>query len=260
LRYAVLNADDPFAAQIADGLASGCELVRTSVRSTAVELFARVRRSDLAGLELEIGGKFGAGRLVSQLIGEFNAENLLCALGALLCQGMALPAACAALGAARPAPGRMEVLGGPPKHPWVVVDYAHTPDALRRVLCSLEAAAVGELTCVFGCGGERDRGKRPMMGAVAAELADRIVLTDDNPRGEDPAAIVRDVREGVGEHPRVSVIHDRRAALVTAIHGARAGDVVLVAGKGHEAHQVVGAEKRSFSDRAVVAEILGAAP
>ena len=214
----------------------------------------------MSGLDLEIAGNFGVGRLTSRLIGEFNAENLLCALGALLAQDMALPAACEALGAASPAPGRMEVLGGPPHRPWVVIDYAHTPDALQRVLTTLEAAVVGELWCVFGCGGDRDRGKRPLMGAVAADLADRIVLTDDNPRSEDPVAIVDEIRFGLGDHPRVNVIHDRRTALRTAIERARPGDIVLVAGKGHEAEQLVGAERRAFSDRAVVAEILGVAP
>jgi len=148
------------------------------------------------------------------------------------------------------------VLGGPPDKPWVVIDYAHTPDALQRVLGTLEAAVVGEIWCVFGCGGDRDRGKRRLMGAVAADLADRIVLTDDNPRGEDPAAIVSDIRLGVGEHPRVSVMHDRRAALASAISKARPGDVVLIAGKGHEAEQIVGSERRVFSDRTVAAELL----
>jgi UDP-N-acetylmuramoyl-L-alanyl-D-glutamate--2,6-diaminopimelate ligase len=260
LKYAVLNGDDPFAATIAADLAPGCMLLRTSLRSSTVELWARIKRADLSGLELEIAGRFGAGRLTSKLIGAFNAENLLSALGALVAQGMPLPAACTALGAARPAPGRMEVLGGPPDAPWVVIDYAHTPDALHRVLTTLEAAVVGELTCVFGCGGDRDRGKRPMMGAVAADLADRIVLTDDNPRSEDPAAIVREIQVGVGDHPRVNVIHDRRTALKTAIERARPGDVVLVAGKGHEAEQLVGNDRRAFSDRAVVAELLGVAP
>jgi UDP-N-acetylmuramoyl-L-alanyl-D-glutamate--2,6-diaminopimelate ligase len=260
LQYAVLNADDAFAANIADALAPGCALVRTSVRGSAVELSARLKRAGLDGVELEVSGQFGTAHLASKLIGEFNAENLLSALGALLAQGVPLPKACAALGAAKPAPGRMEVLGGAPSKPWVVVDYAHTPDALRRVLSTLEAAVTGELWCVFGCGGDRDRGKRSMMGAVAADLADRIVLTDDNPRSEDPARIVSDIREGVGEHPRVSVIHDRRTAVATAIDRARPGDVVLVAGKGHEAEQLIGAERRVFSDRAVVAEILGVAP
>lgn len=260
LKFAVVNADDPFSASIAEDLPAGCTLLRTSTRGAPAELSARLVRSGLSGVELEIAGAYGAARLRSPLIGAFNAENLLCALGALLAQGVDLSAACAALGRARPAPGRMEVLGGPPQRPWVVIDYAHTPDALHRVLTTLEAASAGELTCVFGCGGDRDRGKRPLMGAAAADLADRIVLTDDNPRSEDPAEIVREIRVGVGDHPRVSVVHDRRAALRTAIDRARPGDVVLVAGKGHESEQVVGAERRAFSDRAVAAEILGVTP
>ena len=259
LSYAVLNADDAFAATIAERLPSGCTLIRTSLRNSTVELSARLRRAGLEGVELDVAGKYGVARLESKLIGAFNAENLLSALGALLAQGLALPAACAGLAAAKPAPGRMEVLGGPPERPWVVVDYAHTPDALERVLKTLESAVSGELWCVFGCGGDRDRGKRPMMGAIAADLADRIVLTDDNPRSEDPDRIVDDIRAGMAEHPRVSVIHDRRTALKTAIEGARPGDVVLVAGKGHEAEQLVGTERRVFSDRAVAAEILGVA-
>jgi UDP-N-acetylmuramoyl-L-alanyl-D-glutamate--2,6-diaminopimelate ligase len=259
LKCAVLNADDAFAATIAKSLPSACTLVRTSLRSVTVELTGRLKRSDLGGLELDVAGKFGTGRIASRLIGSFNAENLLSALGALLAQGVSLPQACAALGAARPAPGRMEVLGGPPHKPWVVVDYAHTPDALHRVLTTLEAAVIGEIWCVFGCGGDRDRGKRPMMGTVAADLADRIVLTNDNPRSEDPARIVADIRVGIADHPRVNVIYDRRAALASAIERARVGDVVLVAGKGHEDQQIVGAERRAFSDRAAVAEILGAA-
>ncbi|HUQ52366.1 MAG TPA: UDP-N-acetylmuramoyl-L-alanyl-D-glutamate--2,6-diaminopimelate ligase, partial [Gammaproteobacteria bacterium] len=260
LKAAVLNCDDPFAATIAADLAPGCTLIRTSLRGSAVELWGRLKRSDLGGLELDVAGQFGAGRLSSKLIGAFNAENLLSTLGALVAQDMPLSAACAALGVAKPAPGRMEVLGGPPDRPWVVIDYAHTPDALQRVLTTLEAAVLGELWCVFGCGGDRDRGKRSLMGAVAADLADRIVLTDDNPRSEDPAEIVREIRAGVGDHPRVSVVHDRRTALKTAVERARPGDVVLIAGKGHEDEQLVGNERRAFSDRAVVAELLGVAP
>ncbi|HVY66022.1 MAG TPA: UDP-N-acetylmuramoyl-L-alanyl-D-glutamate--2,6-diaminopimelate ligase [Gammaproteobacteria bacterium] len=260
LQCAVVNTDDPFGATLGADLPEGCELIRTSTRGAGAELVGRVRRADLDGVDLEIGGKFGVGRLQSKLIGSFNAENLLAALGALLAQGTPLKVACGALGAAKPAPGRMEVLGGPPDKPWVVIDYAHTPDALQRVLATLEDAATGEITCVFGCGGDRDQGKRPLMGAVAADLADRIVLTDDNPRSEDPDVIVAGIRAGIGEHPRVSVIHDRRAALANAIGRARAGDIVLIAGKGHEAEQLVGTERRAFSDRAVAAELIGAAP
>jgi UDP-N-acetylmuramoyl-L-alanyl-D-glutamate--2,6-diaminopimelate ligase len=257
LAHAVLNADDPFAATLAASLPAGCELLRTSTRGADAELTGRIHRSGLAGLELEIAGKFGRGRLQSKLIGDFNAENLLGALGALLAQGSSLRAASAALEGAKPAPGRMEVLGRNGNGPAVVVDYAHTPDALQRVLATLKGVTTGELWCVFGCGGDRDRGKRPLMGGIAAELADRVVITDDNPRGEDPGAIVADIRAGVRDHPHVVVIHDRRAAMRYAIERARPGDVVLVAGKGHEPEQIVGADRRPFDDRAVALELLG---
>jgi UDP-N-acetylmuramoyl-L-alanyl-D-glutamate--2,6-diaminopimelate ligase len=216
-----------------------------------------LKRADLDGLTLEVSGRFGPARLVSRLIGDFNAENLVAALGALLAQGVPVADACAALGEAQPAPGRMEVLGRSRHLPWVVIDYAHTPDALRRVLRTLTALGPRRIVCVFGCGGDRDRGKRPLMGAAAAELADVIVLTDDNPRNEDPVDIVRDIRGGLGEHADVIVIHDRRAAIRSALERAEPGDVVLVAGKGHETEQIQGSERRPFDDRAVAEELLG---
>jgi UDP-N-acetylmuramoyl-L-alanyl-D-glutamate--2,6-diaminopimelate ligase len=258
LEHAVLNVDDAFGASLAANLAHGCEVIRTTLRAArGADLSARLRRADLDGLDLEISGRFGTAQLTSKLIGDFNAENLLCALGALLADGMPIREACAALASAVAAPGRMEVLGGSPDRPWVVIDYAHTPDALLRALKTLEALGPRKITCVFGCGGDRDRGKRPLMGGVAAGTADRIVLTDDNPRNEDPAKIVRDIRAGVGDHADVVTIHDRRAAIRAALEGARPGDVVLVAGKGHETEQVQGSERRPFDDRAVALELLG---
>jgi UDP-N-acetylmuramoyl-L-alanyl-D-glutamate--2,6-diaminopimelate ligase len=260
LGHAVVNVDDPFGASLAANLPLGCELVRTTLRGAhGADLSGRLRRADLDGLALDITGRFGSARLESRLIGDFNAENLLCALGALLAQGVSLQSACDALARAQAAPGRMEVLGGTQRRAWAVIDYAHTPDALRRALHTLRALGPRELTCVFGCGGDRDRGKRAIMGAVAAELADRIVLTDDNPRNEDPAAIVRDIRSGLSGHPDVTVIHDRRAAIRAALEQSHPGDAVLVAGKGHETEQIEGAERRPFDDRAVVAELLGGA-
>jgi UDP-N-acetylmuramoyl-L-alanyl-D-glutamate--2,6-diaminopimelate ligase len=258
LKHAVVNVDDAFGAGLAANLAVGCDLIRTTVRGArGADLSARLKRADLDGLSLEITGRWGAARLVSKLIGDFNAENLLGALGALLAQGVSLPGGCAALGAAQPAPGRIEVLSRARHLPWVVIDYAHTPDALRRALRTLAALGPRRIVCVFGCGGDRDRGKRPLMGAVAAELADTIVLTDDNPRNEDPVEIVRDIRAALSDHPDVCVIHDRRAAIAAALERAAPGDVVLIAGKGHETEQIQGAEKRPFDDRAVAAEILG---
>jgi UDP-N-acetylmuramoyl-L-alanyl-D-glutamate--2,6-diaminopimelate ligase len=258
LAHAVINVDDTFGAGLGANLPASCDLIRTTIRGVrGADLSARLKRADLDGLTFEVSGRFGSGRLVSRLIGDFNAENLLAALGALLAQGMTVADACSALGEAKPAPGRMEVLGHSRQLPWVVIDYAHTPDALRRVLSTLTSLGPRRIVCVFGCGGDRDRGKRPLMGAVAAELADTLVLTDDNPRNEDPADIVRDIRGGVGDHPDVSVIHDRRTAIRAALERAAAGDVVLVAGKGHETEQIQGAERRPFDDRAVAAELLG---
>jgi UDP-N-acetylmuramoyl-L-alanyl-D-glutamate--2,6-diaminopimelate ligase len=261
LKAAVVNANDPFAEHLAGVVRAGCELVRTSIGAEApADIVGEIRRSDLNGIELAVSGRFGNATLASSLVGDFNAENLVVALGTLLVHGFGLQAACEALAAAKAAPGRMELQGGPPAKPWVVVDYAHTPDALERVLRTLKKAARGELIVVFGCGGERDRGKRELMGEVAAKLASRIVITDDNPRREDPVQIVKDIRAGLTPHRKVEVIRDRRDAIAAAIAAAHPGDVVVIAGKGHEDYQIVAGETRPFSDRAVVAEVLGARP
>jgi UDP-N-acetylmuramoyl-L-alanyl-D-glutamate--2,6-diaminopimelate ligase len=258
LEYAVVNANDPFATTLAAELPGGCALLRTSLQGRSpADLVGYLVRSDLSGVELTLSGRFGDARLRSPLIGDFNAENLLVVLGALLAAGLPLAAACEALGTARAAPGRMEVVGGPPDRPWVVVDYAHTPDALQRTLSTLKSIAPGELVCVFGCGGDRDRGKRPLMGEIAERLSGSVVLTDDNPRGEDPRAIVDEILEGIQQRGNVRVLHDRRAAIHAAITAAHPGDAVLIAGKGHESMQVMRGESLPFSDRAVAIEALG---
>ena len=258
LGKAVLNGDDPFAARLLRELPSGCQAILTSQHGRSdADLVGRCRLQGLSGLELEVNGRHGSATLVSPLIGEFNAENLLLAAGALLAWEMPLPDACAALAECRSPPGRMEVHGGTGGQPWVVVDYAHTPDALDRALTTLAAAAPGALWCVFGCGGERDRGKRPEMGAAAARSAKHIVLTDDNPRGEDPAVIVADIRAGIAAHRDVAVVHSREQAIARAVAAAGDGDVVLVAGKGHETSQFVAGGQRLFDDRAAVADVLG---
>jgi UDP-N-acetylmuramoyl-L-alanyl-D-glutamate--2,6-diaminopimelate ligase len=157
-----------------------------------------------------------------------------------------------------PVSGRMNRIGGENALPLVVVDYAHTPDALEQALTSLRAHAHGQLICVFGCGGERDVGKRPEMGAIAEALADRIIVTDDNPRGEDGDAIVADIVAGL-KHPELAFVErDRGAAIEIAIRAAGAGDIVLIAGKGHEPYQEVAGVRHAFDDLAVAREILGA--
>ena len=155
----------------------------------------------------------------------------------------------------RPIPGRMELVSGPDAPVHVVVDYAHTPAALEQALDSLREHTTQRIWCVFGCGGERDPGKRPEMGAIADRLADKIVLTNDNPRAEDPLQILGQIESGIQRHKAVR-IPDRREAIGFAIRQADSGDLVLVAGKGHETTQVVGSERIPFSDRTVVANLL----
>jgi UDP-N-acetylmuramoyl-L-alanyl-D-glutamate--2,6-diaminopimelate ligase len=256
IRTAVINRDDPYANVLRGALARNVRVIGTSLRAAAgAELAARFVPRGLDGMTLEIEGSLGKATLDSSFIGKFNAENLLTALGALLAWDVTLEDACAALARCLPPPGRMEILSGKGK-PRVVVDYAHTPDALERVLATLRELSGGEVWCVFGCGGERDRGKRPLMGAIAARYATHIVLTDDNPRNEDPAAIVADIRTGLAGHPSVVVEHARESAIARAVRGAGSGDVVLVAGKGHETAQTIGKETRPFDDRVAAAALL----
>ncbi len=218
-------------------------------------LEGRLLSSELSGVTVEARTAQGRATIASPLIGDINAENLLLALGALLALGTPIDQACEALSECARLPGRMDLLGGGDA-PWVVIDYAHTPDALRRVLNNLRQMTAAELWCVFGCGGERDNGKRPAMGAAAA-IADHIVLTDDNPRSEEPAAIVADIRTGIDATSHVIVEHDRRAAIFRALESARPGDVVVIAGKGHESVQITAGRQLPFDDREVVEGLLG---
>jgi UDP-N-acetylmuramoyl-L-alanyl-D-glutamate--2,6-diaminopimelate ligase len=202
------------------------------------------------GLRLSLQTRHGEARLESPLRGEFNADNLLTVLALLLARAVPLPRACAALARCRPPPGRMQPEGGEGL-PLVLIDYAHTPDALAQALAAARALCTGRLWCVFGCGGERDRGKRALMGGVAAAGADRIILTDDNPRAEDSRQIIAAILEGIrasGAADRTRIIQDRRAAIHAAVAEAEASDIVLLAGKGHEDYQLVGHERRAFSD------------
>ena len=189
------------------------------------------------------------------LIGEFNVDNVLIAYGVLRALGITADAARRALANSKAPPGRMEAMvidSGA----LAIVDYAHTPDALAKALAAARAHCAGRLHLVFGCGGDRDVGKRPMMGEVAARLADRLIVTDDNPRTEDPAKIVADIQRGIAANHDVLTEHDRAVAIRKALRAARDGDVVLIAGKGHEDYQIVGSEKRAFSDQAIVKEFI----
>jgi len=210
------------------------------------DLRARILRADRNGLRMEIVSPWGMGELASPLLGEFNAYNLLAALGALLAGGVKLDDALAALAKAEAVPGRMQKLASGAGEPTVIVDFAHTPDALDKVLAALKPLTRGKLVCVFGCGGGRDRTKRPLMGAAVAARADVAIVTSDNPRHEDPADIIADILAGMPPAQSASV--DRRAAIRAAIQDAGPEDIVVLAGKGHESYQEINGVKYPFSD------------
>ncbi|MGE4659125.1 MAG: UDP-N-acetylmuramoyl-L-alanyl-D-glutamate--2,6-diaminopimelate ligase [Gammaproteobacteria bacterium] len=257
LAQAVLNVDDPFATTLINRLPPNVTKVGVSTGDSSADLFGQVTHADMNGITVQVSGRHGSGLMESRLVGNFNSENLLLALGVLLAWDVAIADGCEALSFCRTLPGRMEVFGGSVGAPWVIVDYAHSPAALERALSSVSNYSSAETWCVFGCGGERDPGKRPLMGAVAARLADHIVLTDDNPRGEDPSEIVAQIRTAITSHPHVIVEHDRGRAILDTIGAAASGDTVLIAGKGHEVWQKIGQERRPFSDRAVVEAAVG---
>ena len=179
------------------------------------------------------------------MLGQHNASNLLATLAVLLACDVKLKDAVATLKRLDAVPGRMQRIGGG-RRPLAVIDYAHSPDALENVLRALRELTAGELWCVFGCGGERDRGKRPLMGAAASRLADRVIVTNDNPRFENPRAIINEIRRGV--RGSCTIEPDRRRAIATALRSARRGDVVLIAGKGHEPYQEIRGVRHPFSD------------
>ncbi len=262
LRAAVVNVRDDFGRELADRLDPSLERV---VFSTSNDVWAargagwiRVPelRATSAGLTLHVETSWGAGTLRSRLVGEFNAENLLAVLGVLLGWNVPLQKALVALATCVAPPGRMESFGGGAQ-PLALVDYAHSPDALTKVLDAARGHVRGRLFCVFGCGGDRDAGKRPLMGAIAERLADVVIVTDDNPRSEASQAIIGQILAGFRAPDAAHVIADRAEAIHYALAEADAGDVVVIAGKGHEDYQVVGREVRPFSDRQVVLDALG---
>ncbi len=256
LTHAVINVRDPFGRELASTTRTGVELisVQPEAPTGGAYLLARSVRRSIDGLVIEGESHLGNFQLASPLIGAFNAENLLVALGLLLAAGLDLDTATNALQKAQAPPGRMEV--------WrlnsgavAIVDYAHTPDALEKALASVREHCAGDIWCVFGCGGDRDRGKRPQMAAVAERFAQHVVLTDDNPRGESSARILADIQAGLVRPERALIEPDRATAIDLACRATHAGDAVLIAGMGHEDVQTRGNVRRAYSDRVTVADI-----
>jgi len=217
-------------------------------------------QAESTGLTIEVESSFGSVELSVRLMGEFNVENALTVLAVLLAWNIPLRDAARALGKVRAARGRMEMFGGRGRSPLAIVDYAHTPDALANALRAARLHCLGELRVVFGCGGDRDAGKRPLMGRIAAELADDVILTDDNPRGEDPRRIVADIVAGIAAGTALTIEHDRALAIRVALQRSAPDDVVLIAGKGHEDYQISAQGRRAFRDQAVVAAELARLP
>ncbi|MGM9514589.1 UDP-N-acetylmuramoyl-L-alanyl-D-glutamate--2,6-diaminopimelate ligase [Roseateles sp. DB2] len=254
LQAAVINADDAQGAALAAELQSQGTLDlwtyglnRSDVRLSAHELHYRA-----GGLAFTLREQEGGEHLVETgLIGEYNVANLLAVIGGLRALGHTLDAIVPVAGLVTPVPGRMQRVGNGRELPQLVVDYAHTPDALEKALAALSPLAEargGKLVCVFGCGGDRDRSKRPQMGAIAARLAGQVVVTSDNPRTEDPAHILADIVAGLPAGAAHSALVDRRVAIREAVLGAQPSDVILVAGKGHEDYQEIQGQRQPFSD------------
>lgn len=262
LQNAVVNLDDPaglrlvahlrehFAALPVTGYTLRSEAEQPAIEGVAI-LRASNIRSRHAGTDFTVDCPAGNSVVKTRLVGHFNVSNALAVLGALLAKGVPLKSAVDAIEALAPAPGRMQQIGGQDA-PMVVIDYAHTPDALEKTLQALRQVAEergGELWCVFGCGGDRDPGKRPQMGAVA-QAADHILVTSDNPRSEEPASIIAQVVAGIEKRDDNSfqAVEDRATAILLAVKNAGKQDVILLAGKGHEPYQEIKGKKFPFSD------------
>lgn len=258
LKIAIINLDDLFGLQLVEQLQQhqqvkiiGYSLVHPihPTHPTVPVIYAHQIRHLAGGTQCQVQSIFGGGLLKTKMIGEFNVSNILGVLAVLLAQGITWQAASQVISSLNPVAGRMQQLGAA-NQVMVIVDYAHTPDALEKTLSTLLSIAVerqGELWCVFGCGGDRDPGKRPQMGQIA-ELAQHVVVTSDNPRSENPEEIIRQIVTSMKKIPQT--IEDRANAILYAIKHAKTNDVVLIAGKGHEDYQEIKGKKWSFSDRA----------
>lgn len=263
LKAAVVNADDSVGRDIFVMLADDVNALAFATHAESLRdiprersLLAEAIRFDAQGVVVDVRFRDDVVTLRAPLYGRFNALNLLAVFGVLLTLGLDANDAARALNAVHPVRGRMERLGGG-NRPLVIVDYAHTPDALSQILAAAREHSTGKLFCVFGCGGDRDRGKRPEMGRIAEASADVVIVTDDNPRTEDGNAIVAEIQAGMSRTgDRVRVERDRAKAIAMAIREAVPGDVVVVAGKGHEDYQIVGTRREHFSDTETARELL----
>jgi len=261
LGAAIINADDPYGQHWLDELFPRVPVYGYSLESKTARtkpypmVYAHQIHLSNEGIIANIETPWGAGILQAKQLGRFNLSNILAVLTALCANGMPLSEVLAKLAHLPQVPGRMEAFGGGTL-PKVIVDYAHKPEALKQVLIALKSFCKGKLWCVFGCGGERDNAKRPLMGEIAEKYADQLIVTNDNPRYEDPKQIVAQILQGLTLPDAAIVEHDRERAIAHAIRCASPQDMVLVAGKGHENYQLIGEQKILFSDALTVQRLL----
>jgi UDP-N-acetylmuramoyl-L-alanyl-D-glutamate--2,6-diaminopimelate ligase len=252
LRAAIINEDDLYATQMKAACYKGLALMTYGIKNTNSQIHLNSYEISMYGMKLDISSPWGRAALQVPALGYFNLYNSLAIFTSLMISGYAMDEVISVMRQLKPAPGRMEIVS---QNPCVIVDYAHTPDALKQALITLDALKKKRLILVFGCGGDRDKAKRPIMAEISLSYADEIIITSDNPRTEDPMEIIHDIKSGILSSENSSKVHcivERKAAIEKAIGLADKDDIVLVAGKGHETYQEIGRERYFFSDQAVI--------
>lgn len=255
LRYAIINIDDAYSSLMQPKPGSSFQLFRYGITHAAADVQAIDYRNELSGLKIVVNSPWGQHQLRIPVLGFFNIYNALAIFSSLLLSGYPAEQVIHTLSQLKSPPGRMEIVA---KEPAIIVDYAHSPDALENVLATLTPLVKGKIIVVFGCGGDRDKFKRPMMGKIAARYAEVVILTNDNPRSENPLAIIDAIAEGINSHTSNNVykILDREQAITKAIALANQDDLILVAGKGHETYQLINGISFLFSDQDVIRQAL----
>ena len=260
LKNAIINLDDDYGFQIANELDSSINLVTFSQKNNATGIGSFVNANNISFANnvnsIEINSSWGNVKFETPLLGKFNISNLLAVISALLVSGCSFEDTINAISSLHTVPGRMELVDDNKNAPSVIIDYAHTPQALSNVLQALREQCFGKLWCVFGSGGDRDPGKRALMAKAVEQIADNAIVTDDNPRTENPAAIVKEIISGFSSSANYQLIHDRQQAIEYAIKNASIDDTVLIAGKGHEAVQIINNKRIPFSDKKIASQIL----
>lgn len=255
LAHAIINIDDVWGQKILAKLPANTNAISYGIHNKKADIVATDIIADHKGIRANVKTPWANGQLRSNLIGQFNVLNLLAVLACLKLTGLSLEESLTQISKLHGIQGRMETIHSDNKAT-AVVDFAHTPDALEKVLQSLKALTKGKIWCVFGCGGDRDKAKRPLMGKIAEQYADELIVTNDNPRHEEPQEIVKQILSGISDKTHTKVIYDRKAAIHFAIRQAEKGDIVLIAGKGHEKVQIIGEKTVPFDDVQVVRSFL----